>query len=183
MAVKPPAIAGLIVERYRVFQRRTELEIGALTLLAGENSAGKSSLMQPLLLLKQTIEAPLDPGPLLLDGENVRLTSADQLFTIGTRGVMHFGLWTTAQQSLELTYPRRGQGGINLDAMTWQGARGRKTPIKAHGRRYGKEIGRVRFLLGRKLRRDRGETERDGQCRSIGCSKFHRWTSILECLN
>lgn len=149
----PPGIAGLIVERYRVFQKRTELELGALTLLAGENSAGKSSLMHPLLLLKQTIDAPLDPGPLLLDGENVRLTSADQMFTIGSRGPMRFGLWTTENQSLELTYSRGDRGGISLDAMTWQGARGRTTTIKARGRRYGKNVGRVRFLLGGKLPR------------------------------
>jgi hypothetical protein len=149
----PPGIAGLIVERYRVFQKRTELELGALTLLAGENSAGKSSLMHPLLLLKQTIDAPLDPGPLLLDGENVRLTSADQMFTIGSRGPMRFGLWTTENQSLELTYSRGDRGGISLDAMTWQGARGRSTTIKARGRWYGKNVGRVRFLLGAKLPR------------------------------
>ncbi|HEX4416946.1 MAG TPA: hypothetical protein VH165_03560, partial [Kofleriaceae bacterium] len=130
----PPGIAGIIVERYRVFQKRTELEVGALTLLAGENSAGKSSVMHPLLLLKQTIEAPLDPGPLLLDGENVRLTSADQMFSIGSRGPMRFGLRTTEQQRLELTYSRRDRGGIGLDAMTWQGARGRETTINARGR-------------------------------------------------
>lgn len=35
--------------------------------------------MRPLLLLKQTLEAPFDPGTLLLSGENVRFTSADQL--------------------------------------------------------------------------------------------------------
>ena len=31
--------------------------------------------MQPLLLLKQTLEAPFDPGPLLLNGEHVRFSS------------------------------------------------------------------------------------------------------------
>jgi hypothetical protein len=149
----PPGIAGLIIERYRVFRKRTELELGALTLLAGENSAGKSSLMHPLLLLKQTMEAPLDPGPLLLDGENVRLTSADQMFTIGARGPMRFGLWTTEHQRLELTYSRHDRHGISLDAMSWQGARGRESTITARGRRHGKDVGRVRFLLGGKLPR------------------------------
>lgn len=33
------------------------------------------------MLLKQTLEAPFDPGPLLLSGENVRLTTSEQLLT------------------------------------------------------------------------------------------------------
>jgi len=37
--------------------------------------------MQPLLLMKQTLEATYDPGPLLLDGPNVRFTSADQFLS------------------------------------------------------------------------------------------------------
>jgi hypothetical protein len=35
--------------------------------------------LQPLLLLKQTLEAPYDPGPLLMDGPHVHFTSAEQL--------------------------------------------------------------------------------------------------------
>ena len=35
--------------------------------------------MQPLLLLKQTLEAPYDPGALLLDGPNVRFTNFEQM--------------------------------------------------------------------------------------------------------
>ena len=57
------------------------IEIKPITILAGANSSGKSSIMQPLLLLKQTIEAPYDPGALLLHGPNVRITSADQLLS------------------------------------------------------------------------------------------------------
>lgn len=37
--------------------------------------------MQPLLLLEQTLEAPYDPGPLKIDGPNVRFTSFQQLFS------------------------------------------------------------------------------------------------------
>ncbi|MHB1422934.1 MAG: AAA family ATPase, partial [Gemmataceae bacterium] len=57
-----------------------------LTILAGANSSGKSSMMQPLLLLKQTLEAPYDPGPLLLNGPNVKFTSAEQLLSRIGRG-------------------------------------------------------------------------------------------------
>jgi hypothetical protein len=37
--------------------------------------------MQPLLLMKQTLESTYDAGSLKLNGANVRLTSADQIFT------------------------------------------------------------------------------------------------------
>jgi len=37
--------------------------------------------MQPLLLLKQTLEAPYDPGPLLIDGPNVQFTLAEQFLS------------------------------------------------------------------------------------------------------
>jgi AAA domain, putative AbiEii toxin, Type IV TA system len=35
--------------------------------------------MQPLLLIKQTLEAPQDPGPLLLDGPNVSITTVREM--------------------------------------------------------------------------------------------------------
>ncbi|MBF0552818.1 MAG: AAA family ATPase, partial [Deltaproteobacteria bacterium] len=47
--------------------------------------SGKSSIMQPLLLLKQTLEADYEPGPLLLNGPNVRFTSVDQLLSKGEK--------------------------------------------------------------------------------------------------
>jgi hypothetical protein len=50
-----------------------------LTLLAGANSSGKSSVMQGPLLLKQTLEAQYDPGALLLDGPHVRFTAIEQM--------------------------------------------------------------------------------------------------------
>lgn len=55
------------------------LHLRGLTLLAGANSSGKSAIMQPLLLMKQTMEAPYDPGPLLLDGPHVEFTAVEQM--------------------------------------------------------------------------------------------------------
>jgi len=74
-------ITKLSVAGFKSISKETTLDIKPLTLLAGANSSGKSSFMQPLLLLKQTLEAPYDPGPLLLDGANVKFTSFDQMLT------------------------------------------------------------------------------------------------------
>ena len=49
--------------------------------LAGAYSAGKFSIMQPSLLWKQTLEAPFEPGPLLLNGPCVRFTAIAEIDT------------------------------------------------------------------------------------------------------
>jgi len=75
----PRSISGLTVAGFKSIREEQSIEIRPLTLLAGANSSGKSSFMQPLLLLKQTLEATYDPGPLRLDGPNVRLTDMAQV--------------------------------------------------------------------------------------------------------
>jgi len=81
MANGPVSISKIAVRGFKSIADEQRIELCPLTLLAGANSSGKSSLMQPILLLKQTIEAPSDPGPLLLDGPNVRFTSTEQLLS------------------------------------------------------------------------------------------------------
>ncbi|MBI3412061.1 MAG: ATP-binding protein [Verrucomicrobia bacterium] len=80
---QPLLLTGVQVAGFKsLAHRQAELiEFRPLTLLAGANSSGKSSLMQAVLLLKQTLEAGFDPGALLLDGSNVRFSSTDQMFT------------------------------------------------------------------------------------------------------
>ncbi len=84
-AVLSRQIARLEVGGYKSIRSDQSIEIRPLTVLAGANSSGKSSIIQPLLLLKQTLEAPFDPGPLRLDGPNVRFNKADQLFFTGAK--------------------------------------------------------------------------------------------------
>ncbi|MFB2881439.1 AAA family ATPase [Floridanema aerugineum] len=74
-------IDGISVRGYKSLYEECSIEVCPLTIIAGANSSGKSSIMQPLLLLKQTLEASYDPGALLLNGPNVKFTSADQLLS------------------------------------------------------------------------------------------------------
>src|SRR5580658_5730304 len=71
-------ITSLSIEGFKSIDAELTLELQPLTILAGANSSGKSSALQPLLLLKQTLEASYDPGPLLLNGPNVEFTSVSQ---------------------------------------------------------------------------------------------------------
>lgn len=80
-------ITRIFVKGFKSLQEESFIEIRPLTLLAGANSSGKSSIMQPLLMMKQTLEAAYDPGPLLLDGPNVRNTSADQILSRTKTGI------------------------------------------------------------------------------------------------
>ena len=74
-------ITAISVEGFKSLANESRIEVRPLTILAGANSSGKSSIMQPLLLMKQTLEASYDPGPLLLNGPNVSFTSFDQFIS------------------------------------------------------------------------------------------------------
>jgi len=80
--------------------------------------------MQPLLLLKQTIESPGDPGALLLDGPNVRFTMADQLLSheLGPEcgGEFSIRVALADDQSVELLFRREQGKGFDLARMRWQ---------------------------------------------------------------
>ncbi len=81
----PTGITQITVGGYKSISREQSIEIRPLTILAGANSSGKSSIMQPLLLMKQTLESSFDPGALLLNGPNVLFTSAEQMFSRSSR--------------------------------------------------------------------------------------------------
>jgi hypothetical protein len=74
-------ITRITIEGYKSIVKEQSIEIAPLTILAGANSSGKSSMIQPLLLLKQTLEAPFDPGPLLINGPTLKFTSSDQFLS------------------------------------------------------------------------------------------------------
>ncbi|MBI4567041.1 MAG: AAA family ATPase [Planctomycetes bacterium] len=79
MPTQSERISRITVRGFKSIVSEQAIDIRPLTVLAGANSSGKSSIMQPLLLLKQTLEDTADPGPLKLDGPNVRFTEAEQL--------------------------------------------------------------------------------------------------------
>lgn len=69
----------LIVKGYKSISSLQEVSFDGLTILAGANSSGKSSFMQPFLILKQTIEMVHDSGFLTLYGENIKFTDSSQI--------------------------------------------------------------------------------------------------------
>jgi hypothetical protein len=117
-----PALSRITVAGFKSIGPERSIEVRPLTLLAGANSSGKSSIMQPLLLLKQTLEAPYDPGALLLSGPNVRFTSADQMLArVGSgpvAGSFQLSLRLASGPSVKTTFRKETGSGFGIEQMT-----------------------------------------------------------------
>jgi hypothetical protein len=115
---QPEGITKITVKGFKSLANETSIDIRPLTILAGANSSGKSSIMQPLLLLKQTLEAPYDPGPLKLDGPIVWLTSGAQLLSVGPsrdRGsTLEVGLGVAPDTAWHWSFTHRPGSGFGI---------------------------------------------------------------------
>ncbi|MBK4212571.1 DUF3696 domain-containing protein [Bacillus pumilus] len=72
-------ITGISIKGYKSVRKKQTIDLRPLTILSGKNSSGKSSFIQPILLLKQTIEESYDPGALLLSGPLTKFSNFEQL--------------------------------------------------------------------------------------------------------
>ncbi len=68
----------LSLKNFKSFKSLDDLQIKPITIIVGKNSCGKSSIIQSLLLLKQTLESPL-PINLCLDGRFIKCSSLKEL--------------------------------------------------------------------------------------------------------
>jgi predicted ATPase len=110
-----PFLAAITVTGFKSIRERRSMSLSRLNVVAGTNSAGKSSFMQPLLLLKQTMEAPYDPGPLLINGPNVKFTELDQFFSTGLKTSaekLMLGLAYQDQSEFEIHLKRDSHGNL-----------------------------------------------------------------------
>jgi hypothetical protein len=127
----PAAISEIQVAGFKSISDEQRIEIRPLTILAGANSSGKSSMMQPLLLLKQTLEASYDPGPLLLDGPNVKFTSAEQLLSrTGKRqssDIFQVGVRLDIGDSFQTIFRKEHKMGFRIEQMEVTSRRGHFT--------------------------------------------------------
>ncbi len=115
-------ITKISVSGYKSIANPCSIEIQNLTILSGANSSGKSSIIQPLLLLKQTLEATYDPGALLLNGPNVKFTSTEQIFSkISSKKYKDFSIETEINQSssIRLDFCKMSKN-IDIKQMVYQ---------------------------------------------------------------
>ena len=115
-------ITRITVKGFKSIADECSIEIRPLTILAGANSSGKSSIMQPILMMKQTLEAPYDPGPLLIDGPNVRFTSAEQFLSQldgEVMGKFSVGMEVKSSISFNETFISKPQSGMEIDEISY----------------------------------------------------------------
>ena len=73
-------ITKISVSGYKSIRDERHIEIRPLTILAGANSSGKSSIMQPMLMMKQTLDASLRSRPTSLEWAKHTLHSVSSNF-------------------------------------------------------------------------------------------------------
>lgn len=110
----------LSVEGYKSIASKQTLTFNGLTILSGANSSGKSSFMQPFLILKQTIENHYDSGSLELFGENVKLTDSTQIISkVPDYKKKFFSLDLCENKgSCRVTYKYKRGTGLQVDSST-----------------------------------------------------------------
>ena len=123
-------ITRITVGGFKSISQEQSIEVKPLTILAGANSSGKSSIIQPLLLLKQTLEATYDPGPLLLNGPNVKFTSAEQLLARSydekPANSFHVGITITGGSAATTSFKQSTNKGFDLEETTYSNGAGER---------------------------------------------------------
>jgi predicted ATPase len=66
-------LTNITLENFKAFQKLDNLKVKPITILCGTNSCGKSSILQSILLLKQTLESKNSNQNLVLNGDFVKL--------------------------------------------------------------------------------------------------------------
>ena len=118
-------ITRVTVGGFKSIGQEQSIEIKPLTILAGANSSGKSSIMQPLLLLKQTLETTYDPGPLLLNGPNVKFTLAEQLLSrTNKENSFHVGIAIAVGSAMTTSFKQNTNKGFDLEETTYSNSGG-----------------------------------------------------------
>lgn len=116
-----PLLNAITVSGFKSAREPVRVRLGNLTVLAGANSAGKSTIMQPLLMLKQTIEKDYDTAGLAIDGPLVRFTSVEQFLSRPAVGTNSRGFSVTySHMDVDTTfhYGRIRDGEFGLSHMS-----------------------------------------------------------------
>jgi AAA ATPase domain len=72
-------VAGQTLSNFKSFREPTEVKLAPITVLAGANSSGKSTIIQSILLLKQTIEYVPASRAIGLNGPLLKLGRFDDI--------------------------------------------------------------------------------------------------------
>ncbi len=94
-----------IMEHFKSVNEKTSLELAPLTVFAGANNSGKSTVIQSILLTTQTIQSQVRSRPVILNGHIVRLgTFNDILSNLSNSGVISLGFEIIPTSKKDIPY-------------------------------------------------------------------------------
>ncbi|MEY0301802.1 AAA family ATPase [Providencia manganoxydans] len=75
----------LRISNYKSIVDQVSVKVDGLTILSGANSSGKSSFIQPFLIIKQTKDASFSPEGLVLSGDSIQLSDSTDIVPINNK--------------------------------------------------------------------------------------------------
>ncbi len=90
-------LKGIELENFKSYANKQYIQFSDLSVLLGANSSGKSTALQALLMLKQTMECNSPDEELLLSGKYVALGDYDDVISDSVTG--SFSLAVTLKQT------------------------------------------------------------------------------------
>ncbi|SMC28056.1 Protein of unknown function [Andreprevotia lacus DSM 23236] len=94
-------ITSIGLKKFKAFDKLDAINISSLTILMGKNSSGKSSIIQSLLLLKQTLESNSKQQALNLEGRYLKYSNIRELA---------YGMPTAKQAKIAYEFKSQGKG-------------------------------------------------------------------------
>src|SRR3954454_9557143 len=73
------------IENFKSFSGRTDITLAPITVFAGANSSGKSTIIQSILLLKQTLQYAPVGRPITLNGPLLKLGTFEDIKNSGSK--------------------------------------------------------------------------------------------------
>ena len=98
-------IKSLEIENFKSFSKSQKINISDLSVLLGANSSGKSTAIQALLVLKQTMECNSSDIELLLSGKYVALGSFEGVLYNKKKKEFTIGIDFECRAKSEITNP------------------------------------------------------------------------------
>jgi predicted ATPase len=73
------------IENFKSFRDKTDVELAPINVFAGANSSGKSTIIQSILLLKQTLQYAPANRAIALNGPILKLGTFEDVKNAGSR--------------------------------------------------------------------------------------------------
>lgn len=105
---------------FKSIRGETELPLGPLTILAGPNSSGKSTLTQSMLLISQTLSSRVNSRSVVLNGHLIKLGQFDDLRSFGSEADQILIGWDCEPQSDRRSTISEGAGPARQPTIRWR---------------------------------------------------------------